>query len=225
VASDGAFTVVIYGSRPDGHANVVIDVIDDGPGWRCVGCLDDVAEAQTRRVGGLALLGGREVLPSLRGQGINGVVFGFGDGGGRRALIPEIRAAGLELPVLLHPSASISRNAVVGAGSQVLALARVAVGARIGEGVLVNTGAIVEHDARIADGVSLFPGCTIASRVDIGEDATIGAGAIVVPDARIGPGATVGAGAVVIDEVPPGVTAVGVPARPVRAQSPAGSDC
>jgi UDP-perosamine 4-acetyltransferase len=181
--------------------------------------VDDIAEAGTLGPAGLEVLGGREVLPRLRGEGVDGVVFGFGDAAGRRALIPQIRAAGLELPVLIHSEASLADSAVVGDGSQVLALARVAVGAHVGKGVLVNTGAIVEHDVRVGDGASLFPGCMIASRVDVGETATIGVGAVVIPDMRIGAGATVGAGAVVIEEVPPDATVVGVPARPVRAQS------
>jgi serine acetyltransferase len=37
----------------------------------------------------------------------------------------------------------------------------------------------------------------------------------VVPRIRIGAGATVGAGAVVIEDVPDGVTVVGIPAKPI----------
>jgi maltose O-acetyltransferase len=47
--------------------------------------------------------------------------------------------------------------------------------------------------------------------------ATIGSGATVLGGIRIGSGATVGAGAVVTDDVAPGATVVGNPARPIRA--------
>ena len=53
----------------------------------------------------------------------------------------------------------------------------------------------------------------------VGDDVEIGAGAVLVckrgHSLHIGDGARVGAGAVVTSDVPPGVTVVGVPARPV----------
>jgi acetyltransferase-like isoleucine patch superfamily enzyme len=47
--------------------------------------------------------------------------------------------------------------------------------------------------------------------------AFLGIGAKVIPGVKIGAGTTVGAGAVVIEDLPENVTAVGVPARVIKA--------
>ena len=49
----------------------------------------------------------------------------------------------------------------------------------------------------------------------IGGDVSLGTGAIVTRGCTVGNGTRVGAGAVVLDDVPPGVTVVGAPTRPV----------
>jgi serine O-acetyltransferase len=73
--------------------------------------------------------------------------------------------------------------------------------------------------------VSLISSITIGMRNDhqfplIGNEVTIGAGARVLGGIVVGDGAKIGANAVVIDDVLPGVTMVGMPARPVRRRSP-----
>ncbi len=52
--------------------------------------------------------------------------------------------------------------------------------------------------------------------VHVGEEAWIGAGAVIIKGVSIGAGSTVGANAVVTRDVPPGATAVGVPARVIN---------
>jgi serine acetyltransferase len=44
----------------------------------------------------------------------------------------------------------------------------------------------------------------------------IGAGAVLLGDITVGDGATIGANSVVLHSVPPGVTVVGAPARPLN---------
>lgn len=51
------------------------------------------------------------------------------------------------------------------------------------------------------------------------KGASIGSGAVILCGLTIGEGARVGAGAVVVEDVPAGVTVVGVPARPLPAKS------
>jgi acetyltransferase-like isoleucine patch superfamily enzyme len=56
--------------------------------------------------------------------------------------------------------------------------------------------------------------------IEIGPDCWIGASAVIM--AAVGAGTTIGAGAVVVKDIPPGVTAVGNPAR-VLGETPADS--
>ena len=55
-----------------------------------------------------------------------------------------------------------------------------------------------------------------AEPITIGDNVWIGGGAIVLPGVTIGNDSVIGAGAVVTKDVPPGVVAVGNPARVVR---------
>jgi serine O-acetyltransferase len=73
--------------------------------------------------------------------------------------------------------------------------------------------------------VSLISAITIGMRNDhqfplIGNDVTIGAGARVLGGIVVGDSAKIGANAVVIDDVLPGATMVGIPARVVSHKQP-----
>jgi UDP-perosamine 4-acetyltransferase len=211
-----AMRIAIYGSRPDGHAKVVLDLLEGRDDLTVVGLIDDFAEHRGRAVRGHAVLGTGEQLDSLRGDGLEGVVLGFGEAGGRCDAVERIRAAGLAVPALVHPSAVLSASAVVGEGAQVLAGAHVGPDAQIGEGALVNTGAIVEHDVVLAPGSVVAPGAVLAGRVALRASALVGAGATILPDVVVGEGAVVGAGAVVTRDVAPGAIVTGMPAREHR---------
>jgi serine O-acetyltransferase len=99
----------------------------------------------------------------------------------------------------------------------------------IGDPVVVQPGVYIAHGQVVADGlveigpgVVLFPFITIGLRAGdvqgatIERDVSIGTGAKVIGGVRIGAGARVGANAVVVEDVPPGATVVGAPARPVE---------
>jgi sugar O-acyltransferase (sialic acid O-acetyltransferase NeuD family) len=91
---------------------------------------------------------------------------------------------------------------------------------RIGRHFHANLYSYVEHDCVIGDFVTFAPGVMCNGNVVIEDHAYIGAGAVIKqgkPGAPlvIGRGAVVGMGAVVTKSVPPGVTVVGNPARPL----------
>ena len=204
----------VYGSRPDGHARVVLDLALAQDELDLIGLIDDMPANAARHLAGLAVLGTREDLERLAAGGLRGILLGFGAARGRRDLVAAIDRAGLELVSLVHPAATVASSAACGPGSQVLAGAIVGAGARVGRAALINSGAIVEHDVVVAEAAVVGPGAVLAGRCRIGPEAEIGAGGVVLPDVSVGARAVVGAGAVVTRDVESDQVVTGVPARP-----------
>jgi sugar O-acyltransferase (sialic acid O-acetyltransferase NeuD family) len=141
------------------------------------------------------------------------VAIGGDRGRDRLAIHEELEAAGLSPLIARHPTAFIASSAKIGDGSQILAMAAVAVDAILGRGVIVNTSASVDHECVLGDGVHIAPGARLAGCVVVGRFAMVGTGAVVLPRVRIGEDAIVGAGAVVTKDVAAGAVVAGNPAR------------
>jgi sugar O-acyltransferase (sialic acid O-acetyltransferase NeuD family) len=95
---------------------------------------------------------------------------------------------------------------------------------QIGKQFHANIYSYVAHDCVIGDYVTFAPGVKCNGNVVVEDHAYIGTGAILkqgMPGQPlvIGRGAVVGMGAVVTRSVPPGVTVVGNPARPMEARA------
>jgi len=118
-------------------------------------------------------------------------------------------------PALLDPSAAIGHGVFVGDGTVVFAACVVNANARVGSDAILNTGCIVEHDCVVGANCHLSPGVRLAGAVEIGDDVHVGLGAVVLPGIRVGHRVTIGAGAVVTRNVNPGLTIVGIPAKPL----------
>ncbi len=98
--------------------------------------------------------------------------------------------------------------------------------AKIGRGLFIDhgMGVVIGETAEIGDNCTLYQNVTLGGtgkdhgkrHPTLGNNVLVGSGAKVLGPFTVGDNARVAAGAVVLDEVPPGATAVGVPARIVR---------
>lgn len=201
-------TILVGGG---GHAHVVADVLA-ALGRKVRGF---VAPANDTLINDIAWLGGDDVLDGLE-PGSADIALGVGSAGDvtlRRALFEKLQGAGHGLPMLVHPSANLAADVMLGAGAQVMLGACVQAGVHVGANAILNTGSVVDHDSRIGDHAHVAPGVVLCGDVTVGEAAHIGAGARVIQGIEIGRGALVAAGAVVIENVAEGARVAGVPAR------------
>ena len=102
----------------------------------------------------------------------------------------------------IHPGATIGRRLVIDHGM----------------GIVIGETAVIGDDCLLYQGVTLGgTGKDQGKRhPTLGNNVMVGSGARVLGPFKVGDNARIAAGAVVLREVPPGSTAVGVPARIVR---------
>jgi UDP-2-acetamido-3-amino-2,3-dideoxy-glucuronate N-acetyltransferase len=115
------------------------------------------------------------------------------------------------------PFVEIQRGVVVGERCKIQSHAFLCSGVELADEVFVGHGVIFINDkfprATTSEGLLQTEEDWALLRTVVERRATLGSGAIVLGGVRIGEGALVGAGAVVTQDVPPGKTVVGNPAR------------
>jgi maltose O-acetyltransferase len=146
-----------------------------------------------------------------------------------RALLVELLGSlgdGSEIRAPFHcdygSQISIGAGTFVNFGTVILDVARVT----IGDDVQVGPYVQLLTAAHPVEAVARREKWESASPITIGNNVWLGGGVIVCPGVTIGDDTVVGAGTVVVEDLPPGVVAVGNPARVVRRldrSDPAGS--
>lgn len=186
---------------------------EESPRWNILGFLDDDSRKHGAMICDHPVLGGREWL---EGRDLD-VTICLGSPCLRRQVSLDIAARyRVDFPSLIHPAASLSRRARIGAGTVVFAGSVIATNTQIGEHVLVGRNASVGHDLSVGNYVNIFPSATISGHSRIGEGTEIGSNATVIPMMQLGCWSVIGAGAVVTRDLPDNITAVGMPANIVK---------
>lgn len=130
----------------------------------------------------------------------------------RMKLSERLTEADFYLPVLIHPSSTVSRYASIDAGTVVFANSVVNAFAKLGKGCIINSSATVEHDCVLGEGVHLSPNVTLAGTTKVGGYSWLGIGSVTKQLVEIGAHTTIGANSTVIHNIPSNVTAIGTPA-------------
>jgi len=207
-----------------GFGREVLELIEDinrgtpSPTYEVVGVLDDGGPGPELLAPlGVTHLGDTSSLEWLPPD--VGYVLGIGACRPRRAIDERCRSWGRTAHTLVHPTAVVGRRSVrLGEGSIVCANSTLTTNITLGRHVHVNPNVSVGHDTRVGDYVTLTPQVAVAGNVTIADEVFVGTGARIRPSVHVGHQVVMGAGAVVVNDVSPGLTVAGVPARPMTAR-------
>lgn len=131
----------------------------------------------------------------------------------RKKLIRILKKKGASFFSLIHPTAIVSKTAMLGEGVMVCPFGLVNSHAQLGDFVLLNIFASVAHDAKIGDHSVLCPYATVNGFAKLGEEVFMATHSTVIPSISVGKGATISANSVATRNVPPGSVVFGVPGK------------
>lgn len=198
-----------------GHGKVVADTAYEMGAWEKIAFIDD-RYPEVSSILSWTIIGRANQAVDFIDE-YTDVVVAIGNNTLRLELLEHFEKLGFSIPSIIHPTAFVSKNAILGSGNVIFAQAVVNAGVKIGSGCIINTGATVDHDCNLDNGVHISPGAHLAGTVKIGETSWIGIGSSVIQNVNIGSKVIVGAGAVITKDIPSNVTVVGVPGRIIKA--------
>jgi sugar O-acyltransferase (sialic acid O-acetyltransferase NeuD family) len=207
--------VIVLGAG--GHAKVLIEALLKN-GAVIAGIVDPNPVFLGTEILGVPVIGGDEVITGYPPTDVL-LVNGIGSISRpevRKSVFERFVSQGYRFATVVHSSAVVASDVMLGEGAQVMAGAVIQPGTRIGCNAIVNTRASVDHDCQVEDHGHLAPGVTLSGNVAVGAGTHVGTGATVIQGVSIGANCLVAAGALVIRAVQDNMTVMGVPAREVQ---------
>ncbi len=142
-------------------------------------------------------------------------VCAIGDGKLRRQITDALEQKGAHFVSLVHPSAVVSRSAIIEEGVVICPFVTVSADTTIGKGSQINLAASIGHDVVIGEYNTICPNSGIMGMCTLEENVFIGTGVQIAPSSHIGKNAYVCMGSIVVGNVEEGTRMIGNPARPL----------
>lgn len=133
-----------------GHGKVVAEVAADC-GYQKINFLDDNAQNSIGKISDLERFN----------DTYTDCFIGIGNNTLRLKLLEKAEAAGYTIPVLIHPTAYVSKTAVIEKGTIVEPHATINANTLVKKGSIVSVGAIVDHDVVLENAVHINAGAIV----------------------------------------------------------------
>ncbi len=178
-----------------GHARSCIDVIEQQDHYQIAGLVGLLEQKHTQHHG-YAVIATDNDLPEL----VKTYPYALVSVGqiltadSRIRLYQQATQLGFQWPVIIAPTACVSRHAMVGMGTILMHNAIVNAGASVGNNCIINTCALIEHDAVVGDHCHISTGAILNGGVCIGAGSFIGSGSLIKEGVTMGQGCLVGMG-------------------------------
>jgi len=189
------------------------DWIVHNPEWSIAGFIDDTKSDMGQ------FLNYSPILSSIEGYvpcADEHLVCAIATPSGKKAVVTKLLNRGAQFFTLIHPTAIVGKNVIIGAGTVICPYAILSVDLEVGAFATINSACTVAHDVRMGKFVTLSLQCDVTGGVILGDEVFLGSRASVLPNVHVGHKACIGAGSVVNRSVAPGLTVVGVPARNIE---------
>lgn len=144
-------TILIYGSG--GHGRVIADAITCTDAKAKVFFFDDATQPYD-----VAFKPKRKLI------------IGIGNNEVRKRISETVSHS---FDIVIHPSAQVAKDVILGEGTVVLANVVIQTGTVIGKHCIINANAVIDHDVIIEDFVSIYPGAYIGGNAKVTERKTV----------------------------------------------------
>lgn len=134
-------------------------------------------------------------------------------GAARRKCIEDILSKGGSFLTMIHKTARIGTNVVIGAGTIVGAFTAIGADAKIGKFNLIQSQTIIGHDSRIGDWNRIDTHVTLVGGTIVEDETDIHTAAMISHNVTIESNSRVAACSFVIRRVKSGTTVMGNPAK------------
>lgn len=184
-------------------------------GVEIVGFLDDNPKFVGANVNGVPVLGGIDMMKTLRNKhGVEAVYCPLGNNKLRVKFLTMAKECGLQTPNFIHHSVNISPNVTIGEGVYILLGTSIMPHTVIKNYVMISMNVALAHHNILEEGVFLSTGCSFGAGIHAHKYAYCGiASTIMTGIHELGENCMIGAGTVVIRDVEPKAIMAGVPAK------------
>lgn len=188
-------------------------------GVEVIGFLDDNKSLQGTFVRNIPVLGGTELLPSIKDtHKIEAIYCPIGNNKLRVNFLEKARILGYKIPNYIHPSVIIAPAVNISSqGVYILAGTIIMPYVEIEDFVMISVGANIIHHSTLKKGTFVSNGVNLGASLIAKEYSYIGMGSTIMTGVKeLGTNCLIGAGAVVIKDVPDNAVMAGVPAKILR---------
>lgn len=207
--------VVILGGSGDGQvaAQLIRDMRRSGQSIELLGYLNDHAE-KGEIIGSYPVLGKtRNWLELPKDVFFHCCLLSVGRMRQRAELIKGFAISDERLVSLIHPTACIADDVVIGPGAMICSHVTCQPGVRIGRLGSIRAGANIGHDVTLDDFVYVGPNSTVCGYAKVDEGAYVAPNAVVRERICMGEYSVLAAGGVAFKDVEANATWIGNPAR------------
>lgn len=178
-----------------GHAHSCIDVIEQHDHYQIAGLVGLPGEMHTRHLGYSVIATDADLQQLVKEYQYAIVTVGqIRSPDIRISLYRQATVLGFQMPIIVAPTAYVSRHANVGTGTIVMHGAIVNAGAKVGTNCIINSRSLIEHDVTVEDHCHISTGAILNGNVKIGAGSFVGSGSIIKEGVSLGRGCVVGMG-------------------------------